>query len=201
MRSQNIRKSSYSTIVPASPPTTVSPVSSANPPADPPFTPPGVPLPAFRNDVRPGDRPMSSFVQSPTRHQSPTPQDRPHSSYIPSPGSPQNWQFARPSTGLTNDGDESRPSIASSITLPQESSFEAPAEFINEEQPRDYHKPSPLVSSDVSLFVPPSPAFVQPGDRPRSYVPSPVPPVSPEDELFVPPAAAFRGMDRPRSMA
>lgn len=199
MWSQNSRKSSYSTIVPASPPTAVS-LSSANPPADPPFTPPGVPLPAFRNDVQPGDRPMSSFVQSPTRHQLSMPQDRPQSSYIPSPGSSQNWQFARPSTVLTNDGDKPRPSIVSSITLPQESSFEAPAEFINEEQPRDYHKPSPIpvVSSDASLFVPPSPAFVQPGDRPRSYVPSPVPPVSPEDELFVAPAV---GMDRPRSMA
>jgi len=208
VRSQNSRKSSYSTIVPPSPPTADSPVASANLPEDPPFTPPGVPLPAFRNDVRPGERPKSSFVQSPIRRQSSMPPDRPQSSYVPSPGSRQNSQFARPSTFPTNDGDRPRPSIASSMTLPQESPFEPQVAFINEEQPGDYHKPllipSAVFSDDNSLCVPPSPAFVshiQPGDRPRSYVPSTMPPVSPEDELFAPPAATFRGMDRPRSMA
>jgi len=207
VRSQNSRKSSYSTIAPV-PPIAVSPVSSANPLEDPPFTPPGVPLPAFRNDVRPGDRPMSSFVQSPTRHQSFMPPERPQSSYVLSPSSSQNLQFAGPSAVLTDDGDRPRPSIASSMTLPQESPFEPQVAFINEEQPGESHKPPPIlsaISSDGnSLFVPPSPAFVsniQPGDRPRSYVPSLVPPVSPEDELFVPPAAAFKGRDRPRSMA
>jgi len=82
-RSQNSRKSSYSTISATSPTSAVMSTSPASRPEDPPFTPPGVPLPAFKSEVRPGDRPMS-FVPSPTRRQSLMPPDRPQSSYVPS---------------------------------------------------------------------------------------------------------------------
>jgi hypothetical protein len=203
-RSKNSRKSSYSTITPASPTSAVVPTSPVSlvSPEDTSFTPPDVPLPAFRNEVRPGDRPMSSFVQSPTRHQSFMPPDRPQSSYIPSANSPQNSQFARPPPAFANEiksGERPRPSFASSVTVPQESPFEPPVTSISEER-GDYREHSP-VSPVNSLSAPPSPAFIsniQPGDRPRSYVPSAA---SPEDELFAPPSPAFRGTDRPRSMA
>ena len=197
-RSKNSRKSSYSTISPASP----SAASSFTPPEDPPFTPPDVPSPAFNGEVRSGDRPMSSFMPSSTRRQSFMPPDRPQSSYVPSANSPQNSQFARPPVASAISGDP-RPSFASSVTVPQESPFETPVTSMIEEQPGDNHPAPPIpssISTDNVLFVPPSAAFrsnIQPGDRPRSYMP---PPISPEDELFMPPSAAFRDGDRPRSM-
>lgn len=194
-RSKTSRKSSLSTISPASP-------TSSVPPEDPQFTSPGIPFPTFNHEVRPGDRPMSSFVPSPTRRQSFIPPERPQSSYVPSPNSPHSPRLPAAFTNELRSGSRpSRPSFASSV---QESPFEQPVTSISEEQPgdHDHRPPTPsAVSPDRSLFIPPSAAFnsnIQPGDRPRSYVPSAI---SPEDELFAPPSPAFRSADRPRSMA
>lgn len=202
VRSKNSRKSSYSTISPSSPTSAIS--SFAPPPDDSPFTPPGVPMPTFSSEVRSGGRPMSSFVPSATTRQSFMPPNRPQSSYVPSANSLHNPQFARPPASFTNElnsEDRPRPSFASSMIAHQESPFETPVASLSEEQPVNNGYPPPIpieVSPDNSLFVPPFRSNVQPGDRPRSYVPTVV---SPEDELFAPPSAAFRGVDRPRSMA
>lgn len=239
MTSKTRPKSSFSSTAPLSPSTPEFPGAI---PEDEPFTPPP---PVFRSNVRPGDRPQSSFVPAPIRRQSSIPQgDRPHSAYSPSANSPspQTSTWATPLSTTPNplptintDSQEyvepaPRSSSPPTAVSPEDSLFESPQRSFRASvqpgvRPRSYSRPVPPGSptslsphghvpgspntlsplgrapSPSSLSPPVARSFtsnVQPGDRPRSYVPTPA---SPEDELFAPPQAAFKGSDRPRSMA
>ena len=176
-----------------------------------------VPIPVRRQSFMPqGDRPHSAF--SPSAN-SPSPETSiwatppstitadsqdcvepgPRSSSPPTAVSPEDSLFESPRRSFrasiqpgVRPRSYSRPALGSPTSLSPHSPV-----------PGSPNMSSPLGRSpSPNSLSPPVPlsfiSNVQPGDRPRSCVPTLA---SPEDELFTPPQAAFRGSDRPRSMA